>query len=172
MASEPLKQTTEKCKTEGCNKFVDSRGFCTSCYYRNLRNGELKIGEISKYRKHRLSNINSINKTATCTTCGEVKIIHRGKNKWRCGKESNHRSKLYKRAYRQSKKDMLSNKCEICGSTYKLVWDHCHTTNMFRGTLCSDCNLALGLFKDNQESIRNAILYLKKFQNTITVDSL
>ena len=34
-----------------------------------------------------------------------------------------------------------------------------------RGLLCSDCNLGLGKFKDNTQSLSNAIKYLKKYEN-------
>jgi len=52
--------------------------------------------------------------------------------------------------------------CQICGSVNRLRLDHCHKTNAIRGVLCHSCNVALGLFKDNQEVMANAIKYLKK----------
>jgi hypothetical protein len=54
-------------------------------------------------------------------------------------------------------------KCPIC--KVKLTGDyhidHSHKTGKFRGILCSYCNQALGQFKDNIESLENAIKYLK-----------
>ena len=57
--------------------------------------------------------------------------------------------------------------CAICkGSLFlpedKSVFaiDHCHTTGLVRGLLCSDCNIALGKFKDNINSLNNAVIYL------------
>lgn len=167
MASDKPTPSLLICKTEGCGKLVDSRGFCTACYYRNLRNGNIEKNSMTEKRRHILSNINVDNKTASCKCCGEVKIQHRGNGKWRCATESNARSKIYKRAYRQSKKNMLIDKCEICGDTNRLVWDHCHSSNIFRGTLCSNCNTAIGLFGDNVENLRNAIEYLIKFSQKI-----
>jgi len=41
-----------------------------------------------------------------------------------------------------------------------LAVDHCHTTGKIRGLLCSDCNTALGLLKDNTETMKNMISYL------------
>lgn len=38
--------------------------------------------------------------------------------------------------------------------------DHCHSTGDVRGILCGDCNRAIGLLKDNVESLRSAIKYL------------
>ena len=58
-----------------------------------------------------------------------------------------------------------NNQCSIC--TKRLIGkdrhlDHCHTTNKVRGLLCHTCNLALGLMKDNQQWLQNAIQYLQK----------
>ena len=56
--------------------------------------------------------------------------------------------------------------CRICGD-HELVLnktlhvDHCHTSGKVRGLLCSNCNTGLGMFKDNQEILKNAVDYLK-----------
>lgn len=42
--------------------------------------------------------------------------------------------------------------------------DHCHTTGIVRGILCGQCNVGLGHFYDNEESLLNAILYLRKYK--------
>lgn len=54
--------------------------------------------------------------------------------------------------------------CEVCGSNARINIDHCHSSNAVRGSLCRDCNLALGHFRDSPELLHQAILYLKKFQ--------
>jgi hypothetical protein len=52
--------------------------------------------------------------------------------------------------------------CNIHASSLKkpLCVDHCHTTGNIRGLLCSECNLAIGKFKDNITNLHNAIKYL------------
>jgi len=61
--------------------------------------------------------------------------------------------------------------CEICKEKLTFsnnfekkassaTFDHCHTTGKFRGILCSNCNRALGLFKDNKNILENATKYL------------
>lgn len=52
--------------------------------------------------------------------------------------------------------------CAICGITSDKTFhvDHCHTTGKIRGLLCSNCNTALGLFKDSIELLDKAKLYL------------
>lgn len=39
--------------------------------------------------------------------------------------------------------------------------DHCHHSNKIRGLLCSSCNLGIGMFKDNVETLKSAIKYLQ-----------
>ena len=54
--------------------------------------------------------------------------------------------------------------CKICGKPPKpntrLSIDHCHKNQVIRGLLCSNCNTALGLFKDNNKNMHRAINYL------------
>ena len=60
--------------------------------------------------------------------------------------------------------------CNIALSERKMfgadrpVVDHNHETNEVRGVLCSNCNCALGLFKDSCTVLENAIQYLRERQ--------
>jgi hypothetical protein len=60
-----------------------------------------------------------------------------------------------------------SNKCPICNRlvselTRPLVVDHDHSTMEIRGLLCYRCNFGLGAFKDDQEILMRASLYLQQ----------
>jgi hypothetical protein len=57
--------------------------------------------------------------------------------------------------------------CAICKSelSYRLYVDHDHTTNKVRGLLCSKCNMMIGLAKDNESILDNAISYLRKYKD-------
>ena len=50
--------------------------------------------------------------------------------------------------------------CVICGSDEKLVIDHDHKTDMFRGMLCNHCNRGLGHFRDDPMLLEFAAQYL------------
>lgn len=66
--------------------------------------------------------------------------------------------------------------CMICGGTNEsgrsLAVDHDHTCcpgkitcgECMRGLLCSNCNRALGLFKDDPELLKKAIAYLESYR--------
>lgn len=59
-----------------------------------------------------------------------------------------------------------SNCCKICKThqsklTKALAVDHCHLTGKVRGLLCSDCNTAIGLLKDDPKLTGAATEYLK-----------
>ena len=58
--------------------------------------------------------------------------------------------------------ESAQGKCNICGSQDSIVVDHCHVTGEIRGILCSNHNIALGLFRDNPLHLKNAIDYLIK----------
>lgn len=54
-----------------------------------------------------------------------------------------------------------SGLCAICQKELKSPnVDHDHKNGKIRGLLCRKCNMALGLFEDNINALRNAITYL------------
>ena len=65
---------------------------------------------------------------------------------------------------------MQQGLCYICDvQLIKLNIDHCHVTGKVRKLLCKECNLGLGLFKDNPEALYKASLYIKE-HNDYTMD--
>jgi hypothetical protein len=63
--------------------------------------------------------------------------------------------------------DRQNGCCAICGYKFgqkkgDIKVDHCHTGGAVRGLLCDLCNRGLGYFKDNVDSFKNAINYLKR----------
>ena len=54
------------------------------------------------------------------------------------------------------------DRCEICGAAGVLAVDHCHDTGEIRGMLCSQCNVGIGMFRDDADLLMRAIRYLKR----------
>lgn len=110
--------------------------------------------------KHRLRGIKTEQRTAICDSCGPVRIkaIKRPSGiGWRCYKGH---KEAYPTIYKR-KAPIEPGACPICGVVTMLVWDHNHTTGLFRGYICGLCNAGLGMFKDNKKSLARAIEYLE-----------
>jgi len=54
--------------------------------------------------------------------------------------------------------------CWICQTGPAEHMDHDHATGNPRGFLCGNCNRGLGLFKDDGDSLRRAVMYLALFR--------
>ena len=64
---------------------------------------------------------------------------------------------------RNVRRQIPEKNCGICGDGSKLCVDHDHNTGFVRGLLCGKCNRALGLLKDNENIIKNAIKWLRRY---------
>ena len=83
---------------------------------------------------------------------------------WKGGNSSNYRRKIV------SKQKPIQ--CEICGafgSDFKkgLCLDHNHKTGKLRGWICTRCNTAIGMVKENTEILLAIIEYIKKYQKYV-----
>ena len=57
--------------------------------------------------------------------------------------------------------EAMSRGCSACGSFKNLHADHDHDTGAFRGILCMNCNVALGLLGDDIERLRSLLKYME-----------
>lgn len=131
-----------------------------------LSNGKKECGKCQKIKplddfcvdKHtvtgRASNCRSCVKTAHATQA------HKDKSYVRRLKS------LYKLTDYEINSFMSLDSCQICGLPFNdkriKSCDHDHDTGSYRGALCRDCNIGLGLFYDNKESLLAAVKYLDK----------
>ena len=57
-------------------------------------------------------------------------------------------------------------KCAVCGKAFEnpsnACIDHNHITGKVRGLLCKKCNIAIGFFDENINSMERAIKYIQK----------
>ena len=155
---------TRKCSTDGCPNDTHSRGLCMRCYGRAYRSGELKTW-VHKEAFHRLSEVDEDSRTAVCQVCGPVAIRLRKNKSPECKTRRRESRRKWKYGLDDSEFKAMSasqdGRCAICQVEASLVVDHCHGTGRVRGLLCHGCNVGLGFFRDNQESLRSAIEYLE-----------
>jgi hypothetical protein len=117
-----------------------------------------------------------------CRMCREVKTVAEfyprkracGRTAW-CAKCANLATMSSRRRLKLGVSDAQYNQmvgvqcgnCAICGlpenaRNRRLNVDHDHQTGQVRGLLCSNCNTALGLFKDSPVTLKNALHYLRE----------
>lgn len=114
--------------------------------------------------KRRGENNGFFGKTHTVETIMKIKKANEnrgGKNHpmWKGGN-----STKYRRAHAPRPMPEI---CEVCGAfagigKFGIHYDHDHKTGKFRGWLCGRCNVALGLLKDNKETLLALVDYLEK----------
>jgi hypothetical protein len=61
--------------------------------------------------------------------------------------------------------------CELCGKQDRIVFDHCHESELFRGWICDRCNKVLGLVKDDMILLEKMIDYLLEAKIGKAIDS-
>lgn len=122
------------------------------------------------YMRHKLLEKNEETMTGVCAVCGPVAVLWRNNRNLRyvvCKTARNlDRHKYGKLPLPPNTLALLAsqnNSCAICKDPLLINdvnMDHCHESNRWRGSLCRNCNLGLGYFKDNVESMQNAIDYV------------
>lgn len=149
----------DKCSEDGCNEPVKAKRLCKAHYQRLLRHGHTKYKDRKKEPKPCLIPV--------CNNVLYAKgLCHSHYAKQRVWKEFGITPFDYWRMYEKQ-----DGKCKIChqpetsvhafsGKTKDLAIDHCHRTNKVRGLLCSGCNTAIGLLRENVQTLRSAIAYL------------
>jgi len=128
-------------------------------------------------RKHLLSGSRPVLRKE-CKNCGVTKPSSEFNNdsksidgkQCRCKPCRKMERVLHKYGLSKERYDLMlwaqDNRCVICTTEFSdsvtPVVDHCHNTGEVRGLLCSNCNTALGLFKDNVDRLQKAIQYLAR----------
>lgn len=152
-----------KCTLEYCDRKHRAKGFCSAHYHQVIIGKALRPLRI-RYSKDALDR----------PSCGFE----------RCGKTVQCKG-LCSSHYRQLQSGLplkplnLIGECESCGRTAQLVSDHdhlCCSTRVtcgacFRGLICHDCNLTLGLVNDDPMRLTKLIDYLMK-TNQVTTELL
>lgn len=71
--------------------------------------------------------------------------------------------KRYGRGYPRATRPMPV-RCECCKRrpSRRLALDHCHRNKRFRGWLCQQCNLGIGMLGDSLKGVQRAVRYLRR----------
>ncbi len=157
------------------------RSQCRDC--ENLRKRELWVSRgLTKTQlcAKRLEEQDLTNKK-TCCSCGEsldFDEFYKDKNRpdgltYRC--RYCHADSYYRKHFGisglEAKILLKSNDyCQICGKVFtnskEKHIDHCHNSGQIRGVLCSNCNTALGLIKEDLQTLKSMENYIKKHETS------
>lgn len=146
---------------------------CRLCWNKETREYRLRNPEMVKkvnrsaYLKNREERIKYASEYAKSNPMVKVKTRENHKKKF---PEYSRMSTLKKYGLTiESFNQMLEetdNCCWICKDRFvrkeDANVDHCHTSGKVRGILCSACNTALGLARDNETILSSMIKYLQK----------
>ena len=118
-------------------------------------------------------------KTKVCRVCGTEKPLYdfrlrkdTGRHRSECKQCESNRLRLRDTGWHTEEVEKAyleqHGRCAICGcvldvnSMSVMVCDHNHKTGKHRGLLCTNCNLGLGHFKEDIETLEGAISYLQR----------
>jgi len=137
--------------------------------------------KIIRKEKYRLKKINKVYKKRVCEGCNGKFLEINGRKRW-CSEKCSKYSVTAKREVRNKRllkrygisiidyENMYEQQggcCSICkdilfNSKRFAAVDHDHKTGKVRGLLCKFCNRGLGLFHDDTNLLKKAILYLNE----------
>lgn len=153
------------CRVDQCPDAVKARGLCSMHLRRWYRTGStdtpITTGTRTCRRCRQTLPADAVTKTSLiCISCRPAWAAER-------------RAKVLPRtkAVRQRAAELHAEqdgRCAIChieeaeAPKSTLHVDHIHGTEIIRGLLCANCNLALGLFQDDPVRMRAAIAYLRR----------
>lgn len=141
------------CTFEGCGKVSAQAGLCQAHYEQRRLTGEMKpVREYGKYVTGKLR-------------CPVPRCRKPQETQGAC---SNHTrmTKQYSVTLEELIEVWTDPKCSNprCTETKRLHMDHDHSTGKFRALLCSGCNTALGMAKEDADRIRGLADYIERFQ--------
>lgn len=132
---------------------------------------------LTEFYNHKRSKDGKSWECKACTKANSAKWLENNKDRVRQYRQDNMPKLVEQNKWRRYERDfgltreaystMLAEQCYLCAlclggfGRFPHV-DHCHSSGKVRGLLCSNCNTALGLVKDNTEVLQRMIIYLKK----------
>ena len=125
-------------------------------------------------KRYRAKNLEAIRQKSAVYRAANAEICIARTRAWQAEFPDKATDSAYRRKYGISlaevreKSEAQDGRCSICGEQHKIVVDHCHQRNVFRGLLCDRCNVALGCFEDDSVRLRRAVTYIEEFESGYT----
>jgi len=151
-----------KCAFDGCCNLVHAKNLCPG-HYEQIRRGE--------FLRPLRAWFPVIDNQKVCTECRNslaLECFYRSKGKVtpKCKRCINilRRMSTYNVSWEFAERLLDGAECDTCGTFVKgkqLAVDHCHDSGAVRGVLCSGCNTALGMVKDDPRRLRALADYLE-----------
>lgn len=147
------------CAVDGCERTARSVGWCNMHHQRYARNGHFDL--LLQPAAGLTCSTKECDRPAFSR--GWCRLHYQRWRRERVGK-SEHLRRTY--GLTEDEYDALlasqDSRCAVCRrESDRLVVDHCHDSGRVRGILCGQCNLALGLVRDDPEVLAGLIAYLE-----------
>jgi hypothetical protein len=162
---------------------------CSARYQRAIRARPVKLGDVPRRKgpqteEHKAARAASVARTLSettrqCARCAQAFTPTSGHQKYCSGqcwnaiqkpkRDSLHRISISPATYAALAQNR-GETCAICDAPPhaetgrgkgRLAVDHDHTTGQIRGLLCHRCNTAIGLLRDDAETVMRAAVYLE-----------
>ena len=166
-----IRRSVKQCEVDGCERPHSSRGWCTMHYSRWRANGDplvvKKVNRVPVIDGHKVCSRckrnmpvnmyvpNAISSTGLHSHCNDCRA--HGKRAANYGVTV---------AQYEAMLSTQDGRCAICRNgpgVNGLAVDHCHSTGRVRALLCSPCNSAIGLLREDPKIFASAVTYLQTY---------
>lgn len=168
-------KTRKTCSDKGCSEAAEIKGRCKRCYQREYMRAYNRSGRNKWSQQEALERKRARLEARAERVAASIKQASRNNQKrYAADKDAylrralGHACKKLGITVEQYEQMLKEQKgvCAICRQACtagrRLAIDHCHKTGKTRGLLCSACNTAVGLLKDDENLLRRAVSYLKR----------
>lgn len=160
-----------ECKIDDCTRRATSRGLCNRHYQRQMKYGNPLAG--GPFRQTKIQSREELVATRRAYYQNHKPQHKESKDRWK-RTHPDWTRKIQTPGWSERRRMTAPRPCppvcEVCGrppGQRRLHFDHDHTTGLFRGWLCSGCNIALGHVQDDPAILRALVLYLESWYKEV-----
>lgn len=165
-----------QCAVDDCQRHYWARGYCPTHYRRWTRTGDPETPRVREATRKPCS-VDGCEELREAKTLCSIHYLRKyyADNPPAPGSGRPYSRRWILKQYGMTPEDYENlvaaqgDRCAICrgshrgangSENYSWCVDHSHSTGKVRGLLCSDCNMGLGRFGDNPETLSAAAAYL------------